>query len=72
MSYFAARHARDERLVLRSVRFNGNTPGPYGNFEYRLTRSADDLQPTPYHGKGAALCYRERPDVIFVWSMGRG
>jgi hypothetical protein len=71
MSYLAARHARGERLTLRSFRFNGNTPSPYGNFEYRLTRSAGDLEPTPYHGKGAALCYRQRPDVIFVWSMGR-
>jgi hypothetical protein len=72
--YFAARHARRERLTLRSFRVNGNTTTPsrrYGNFEYRLTRSADDLEPTPYDGKGAAFCYRNRSDVIFVWSMGR-
>jgi hypothetical protein len=70
--YFTARHALGELLTLRSFRFNGNsgTP-PYGNFEYGLIRSADDLQPTPYYGKGAALCYRMRADVIFVWSMGR-
>ena len=53
--YFAARHARGERLVLRWFRFNGNTNGsgdPYGNFQYTLVRSADDLEPTRYHGKG--------------------
>jgi hypothetical protein len=32
---------------------------------------AEDLPPAPYYGKGAALCYRKRSDVIFVWSMGR-
>jgi hypothetical protein len=70
--YFAARHAAGERLALRSFRFNGNSGvPPYGNFEYGLTRSANDLQPTPYYGKGAAFCYPTRPDVIFVWSMSR-
>jgi hypothetical protein len=71
--YFRDRHALGEQLILRSFRFNGNTTGSrtYGNFEYALTRSADDLEPTPYYGKGAALCYRARPDEIFVWSMGR-
>jgi hypothetical protein len=69
--YFSQRHERGERLTLRSFRFNGNTPRsrPYGNFEYTLTRSADDLPPAAYSGKGAALCYRSRPDVIFVWAM---
>lgn len=69
--YFAQRHELGERLTLRTFRFNGNTPRsrPYGNFEYTLTRSADDLPPTAYAGKGAALCYRARPDVIFVWAM---
>ena len=73
--YFAARHALGERLTLRSFRFNGNTgiqrTRPYGNFEYGLTRSVEDLEPTPYYGKGAALCYRTRSDLIFVWAMGR-
>ena len=72
--YFAGRHALGEELTLRSFRFNGNTSRalrPYGNFEYGLTRSAEDLQPTPYYGKGATFCYGTRSDVIFVWSMGR-
>jgi hypothetical protein len=71
--YFAGRHALGEQLTLRSFRFNGNTAArsPYGNFEYGLTRSALDLEATPYYGKGAAFCYRNRADVIFAWSMGR-
>jgi hypothetical protein len=71
--YFRDRHALGEQLTLRSFRFNGNTTGSrtYGNFEYALTRSAGDLGPTPYFGKGAALCYRNRSDAIFVWSMAR-
>ena len=71
--YFRDRFAHGEQLVLRSLTFNGNTTGrrPYGNFVYTLTRSADDLVPTAYSGKGAALCYRNRPDVLFVWLMVR-
>jgi hypothetical protein len=64
--YFAERHALAERLVVRSFRRNGG-----GNFEYGLVRSADDLEPTPYYGKGAAQCYPNPSDTIFVWSMGR-
>lgn len=72
VSYFAKRHALGERLTLERFRFNGNTAGSrrYGNFEYWLTRAATDLVPSAYHGKGAALCYRERADLIFVWAMG--
>jgi hypothetical protein len=71
LPYFTARHARGERLDLRSLTFNGNTTGSrtYGNFVYSLVRSADDLEPTDYRGKGAALCYRNRADELFVWSM---
>jgi hypothetical protein len=72
--YFARRHARGERLTLRTFRFNGNTNTPplkpYGNFVFTLTRRASDLRPTPYHGKGAAHCY-PGDDVIIVWSMAR-
>lgn len=73
LPYFAGRHALGEQLTLRSFRFNGNTAArsPYGNFQYGLTRSAEDLEPTSYYGKGAAFCYRDRSDVIFAWSMGR-
>jgi hypothetical protein len=71
VQYFRDRHALGERLTLRSITFNGNTTGSrtYGNFVYELERGAADLAPTPYRGKGAALCYRTRSDAIFVWSM---
>jgi hypothetical protein len=72
--YFQQRHELGERLKINSVRFNGNTVGSsrtYGNFEYTLTRIANDLAPTTFAGKGAALCYRERSDLLFVWAMAR-
>jgi hypothetical protein len=69
--YFRERHELGERLTLNSFRFNGNSrvSRPYGNFEYTLTRSANDLPPTAFTGKGAALCYRDRSDLILVWAM---
>lgn len=71
--YFLRRQAKGERLVLTSLRVNGNTEGrrPYGNFEYRLIRQADDLTPTEYQGKGSLHCYPARvgPDKLSVWSM---
>jgi hypothetical protein len=69
VSYFAGRHRRGERLTLSSFRFNGYSSG-YGHFEYGLVRSADDLAPANYYGKGAAIC-TVYEDVIAVWSMGR-
>jgi hypothetical protein len=67
--YFERRHEGGEQLELRSFKFNGNSAG-YGHFEYGLVRSADDLAPTNYDGKGAAIC-TPKADVIAVWSMGR-
>jgi hypothetical protein len=67
--YFARRHEDGEQLELRSFKFNGNRDD-YGHFEYGLVRSADDLAPTNYYGKGAAVC-TATADVIAVWSMGR-
>jgi hypothetical protein len=69
VNYFGERHARGERLELRAFKFNGYSDG-YGHFEYGLVRSADDLAPTNYYGKGAAIC-TDGADVIAVWSMGR-
>lgn len=73
MPYFRERHELGERLALNSFRFNGNTHAsrPHGNFEYTLTRSASDLPPTVFAGKGAALCYPARSDLLFVWAMAR-
>jgi hypothetical protein len=71
--YFRARHAHHERLTLRSFKFNGaGAQRKHGNFEYTLTRSADDLRPTRYVGKGALFCHRGSRDRIFVWSMASG
>ena len=71
VAYFVRRHRRGERLRLLSLQVNGNTEAarPYGNFEYRLTRSAGDLRATVYNGKGALHCYASRPDHLIVWSM---
>jgi hypothetical protein len=69
VSYFARRVAKREQLSLRSFRFVGNSNG-YGHFHYALVRRADDLAPTGYVGKGAAICTAEG-DVIAVWSMGQ-
>jgi hypothetical protein len=71
--YFLERRAKGERLELTAFQVNGNTEAerPYGNFTYRLVRSADDLTPTEYRGKGALHCFSARvgPDKLFVWSM---
>jgi hypothetical protein len=75
--YFAARHARGERLSITSIRVNANTIATgslksYGNFEVTLVREARDLVPTDYLGKGALHCYASRTDQLIVWSMARG
>lgn len=69
MSYFAARHAARERLVLTNLKINGVTAGAYRNFEFHLLRRADD-QPggaLPYAGKGASSCATGR---LITWAMG--
>jgi hypothetical protein len=77
LRYFAGRHARGERLTLRSLRVNGNTVASgtlksYGNFQYTLVREAAELAPTAYQGKGALHCYGGFfPDRLIVWSMAR-
>ena len=65
--YFAARHQAHERWVLTSTKINGYSVG-YRNFEYLLTRSADDLPggPRRYVGKGATSCFNGK---LAVWSM---
>jgi len=68
-AYFAERHTHRESLRLTSFQFNGNAAS-YGNFQYTLTRQADDLPPTTYTGKGAAVC-TTLPRTIGVWSMAK-
>ena len=71
MAYFATRHLQHEHLALESFRFNGTSPTGLGNFEFELTRSADDgLSSAPYGGKGAIDCGGV-PNTLVVWSMAR-
>ena len=69
LPYFAARHAAHERLTLTNVKINGVSVGGYRNFEFRLTRNADDLPkgPLAYRGKGASTCSTGR---LIAWVMG--
>lgn len=67
--YFTVRHAAGESLRLTSFQFNGNAGG-YGNLQYTLIRQADDLPPTAYTGKGAAICGPTR-SMLGVWSMAK-
>lgn len=69
LSYAARRHRAHDRLRLVSFTFNGHNAS-FGHFEFEVLRSADDLAPIRYSGKGAALCTVE-PPVIAVWAMGR-
>ena len=58
LTYFRSRHARRDRIRLVSFTFNGNTLG-YGNFVWRLRRSAGDFRGGAWFtadAKGAALC----------------
>jgi hypothetical protein len=66
-AYFADRHDHGERLRLTSFQYNGASGG-YGHFQYTLMRQADDLIPTRYLGKGAAVCDPTHL-TLGVWSM---
>jgi hypothetical protein len=69
LPYFAQRHAANERLTLTELKLNGVSGGGYRNFEFHLTRSADDLPggPVAYEGKGASTCSTGR---LIAWVMG--
>jgi hypothetical protein len=72
LRYFAVRHTKSEKLVLKSFRFNG-VSGDYGHFQYAVTRQASDVAKgarETYVGKGAAVCIEPGPRLA-VWSMGR-
>jgi hypothetical protein len=68
MNYFAVRHRTAERLVLTTIKINDISGGGYRNFEFHLTRSADDLRagPIDYNGKGASSCSTGR---LTTWAM---
>jgi hypothetical protein len=70
IAYFTERHQVHERLNLESFTFHLSSTGG-GEFEFEVTRSADDLlAPTPYGGKGGVSC-RTTPHTLFLWAMGR-
>jgi hypothetical protein len=69
IAYLTQRHQVHERLKLESFGFNIESTGA-GGFVFEVTRSADDLAPTPYGGKGAVFC-RTTPHALDRWVMGR-
>ena len=69
IAYFTQRNQVHERLKLESFGFHIESTGA-GGFEFEVLRSADDLAPTPYGGKGAVWC-RTNPHSLMLWVMGR-
>jgi len=67
--YFSRRHVSGERVSILSFGFNG-TNGALGDFQFTLTRAADDMPPAAYVGKGSAVC-SPAPLTIGTWSMAR-
>jgi len=71
IAYFRARHAHRDRVALSSFRFTGNSLG-YGNFTWKLERSAADYRSGASfvtEAKGAVLCRGEDARFI-VMSIG--
>lgn len=68
LAYFAARHARHERLRLVDLTVNpdGGVPGGPAIL-FRVTRTADDLPERMFGGKGGVNCAH---GTIFLWSQG--
>jgi hypothetical protein len=74
-AYIARRHARHDRLIVTSFRFNGSDLRGlerFGHFEFTATRNADDWPDGQSHersGKGAIICNLDRP-ALAVFSLG--
>src|SRR5690348_16583912 len=67
--YFENRHTLRDQFRDITWRGNGSSNG-YANFQFVLTRMADDELPSRYEGKGAVSC-TGGSDSIAVWSMAR-
>jgi hypothetical protein len=74
-AYILRRHAKHDRLVMRSFKFNGSdlrgTDG-FGHFQFAVMRHSDDWPDGLAHkrqGKGAIVCTLPTP-AIAVWSLG--
>jgi len=71
LSYFRGRHAKNDKLRLVSLRFNGNW-GSNGNIDFRMKRSASDYASGQWFtilGKAAIRC-EEGTGKFAVLSMG--
>jgi hypothetical protein len=71
IGYFRARHEEADRFRLVSFQFNGNSNG-YGNFEWKMRRSAADFRGGAWFrtdAKGATLC-RSASVHFIVMSIG--
>ena len=68
-AYFMRRHAHHEAMHLKSFKFNGIN-GTFGEFQFALTRRANDMPQTESVGKGSVACATS-PTTIGTWSMAR-
>ena len=69
IAYFAQRHQAHERLTLESRQSSGQSANAF-NFQFELTRSADDLPAAPYTGSASVFC--GNPSLTLInWGMGR-
>jgi hypothetical protein len=69
LRYLEGRSRANERLEVTSFEFRGRS-GSHALFEVDLTRSADDLEPTPYVVRGAISCDAQR-GTLAAWAMAR-
>jgi len=67
---FRQRHADRKTLRLNIVSVHRQLGAGEGGFEYTLIRSAEDLPPTAYGGKGGVVC-NAVPPALDVWSMAK-
>lgn len=71
IGYFRQRHAQRDRFRLSSFRFTGNSNG-YGNFTWKLQRSAADFRAGAWfvtEAKGAVIC-QDADARLIVMSIG--
>ena len=69
LPYLERRSRANEHLELTSFEFRGRS-GSHALFRADLTRSADDLEPTPYIVRGAISCAAQR-GTLAAWAMAR-
>jgi hypothetical protein len=74
VAYFRARHRQNDRMVLRSYRFNGyERERRLAHFEFEGKRRADDFRSGEsfgFDGKGALDCSQAKPSVTVMFIGG--